>query len=98
MMRGQPLLAATVFLLASSGGAVAADLIGLVTDRSGRPQPNASVVLQTNTDQVVQTVTTNAQGQFLIPNIGAGDYKLKCGDTVQPVTLSVGVVRLDCRQ
>jgi hypothetical protein len=102
MMRRGCGFAFAVTLLVWNGGAGAADLIGVVTDRAGRPQAGAVVELLDKSGQPMQPpqrVLSNAQGQYLIPNIEANFYMLRCGNTQQTEVLkvSIGVVRFDCR-
>jgi hypothetical protein len=96
-------VAVLLLLLTGSVSAAAADLIGVVTDRAGRPQANVLVELLGRDGQPLQPprrAQSNAGGQFLIPNIEANVYMLRCGNRTQNpmITVSVGVVRFDCQQ
>ena len=56
----------------SSSGTV----IGTVTDPSGAVVAKANVTLLSSDTNAVQTTTTNAQGQFVFPNVAPGTYRV----------------------
>lgn len=52
-------------------------IAGVVTDANGAVIPNATVIATNTVIGVSRTVSTNADGQFLITNLAAGTYVLK---------------------
>ncbi|MBB5785433.1 carboxypeptidase regulatory-like domain-containing protein [Jiangella mangrovi] len=52
------------------------DVPGTVTDPSGDPVPDADVVLETPDGDPVAETTTDENGDFLLPDVPAGDYDL----------------------
>jgi hemoglobin/transferrin/lactoferrin receptor protein len=57
-----------------TSAALAADLRGTVTDSTGRPLANATVLVLTSQRGVVATVETGQDGTFSVPDIQAGSY------------------------
>ena len=53
-----------------------ASLGGLVTDPSGSSVPRATVTLESTTQKYSRSTTTNAAGEYKIPALPPGDYKL----------------------
>ena len=65
------LLATSAFAQVTSG-----NISGVVTDQTGAVVPNASVTV-TNLDTSVQSAAkTNANGEYFVPNLLAGRYKI----------------------
>ena len=51
-------------------------LTGTVTDPSGAVIPNANILVRNNADGSTQNATTDAQGNYEITDLGAGNYTL----------------------
>lgn len=56
-------------------------VLGTVTDPSGAAVPGAQVTLSNTSTGLTQTVTTNAQGGYLFPNVAPGTYSLAVTST-----------------
>ena len=64
-------------------------LSGAISDSSGAFIPNAKVIVHNNATKVEQVVTTNANGNFTLPNVEPGDYTVRVESTgFQAVTLN----------
>ena len=82
MLRVLPLLAlgfAALSASAQSGNAGAVH--GAVTDPSGAVIPNATVHLSNQVSGLDRTATTDATGQFAIPNVAFAPYVIKVSAT-----------------
>jgi outer membrane receptor protein involved in Fe transport len=67
----------TALCLPAIGQTVSATVSGIVTDPSGAVVPNAKITL-TNTEQgIVNTMTSNHDGAYTIPNVVPGSYEIK---------------------
>jgi Carboxypeptidase regulatory-like domain/TonB-dependent Receptor Plug Domain len=55
---------------------VGATLSGTITDPSGAVIPSAQVAIRNSATGVVRTVTTNADGVYVAPNLQPGDYEV----------------------
>lgn len=79
--RGTCLLLVTVFLLtcslASPAQSTFGTITGTVTDPTGALLPGATVVVTSKTTQLPRTVTTNAEGIFLVANLDPGLYTIE---------------------
>ena len=53
-----------------------ATLSGTVTDPTGLPVPNVQVTLQSATENASRETVTNTGGQYVIPAIPPGTYRL----------------------
>lgn len=70
------------------------DVPGTVTDPSGDPVPDAEVVIETPDGDPVAETTTDDDGDFVLPDVPAGDYDLvvtppDAEPTETPVTVPV---------
>jgi hypothetical protein len=54
-----------------------AQVSGNVTDQSGSAIPNAQVTMTETDKQVVHTTVTDAQGQYVLPGLPVGPYRLE---------------------
>ena len=54
-----------------------ATILGTVTDPSGASVPNVAVTLTNRDTGVARSVTTNADGTYIAPNLHIGQYKAK---------------------
>ncbi len=71
---------------------------GTVTDSSGAAIPNASVLVTNTSTNAVQTITSDASGNFIVNALPIGTYKAEVkaagfGGAVQNFTLSVSQVQ-----
>src|SRR5580692_9500193 len=77
------MLIGTLLMLAGSGVRVlfgqgtTATIEGTVSDASGAAVPDASVTLRNVNTTATETVTTNAQGRYLLTNLGVGEYEIR---------------------
>lgn len=67
-------------------------LSGIVRDLDGYPVPGAKITL--DTDPAVQTIT-DANGQFILPSIYEGDYRLQISSTQHGIFQSLLKLRQD---
>ena len=51
-------------------------ITGSVHDASGGSVPNAAVTVTNNEQGFSRTTTTNDSGDYLVPGLGAGSYKI----------------------
>jgi len=78
------------------GQAATASISGTITDSSGAAVPEASVAVKNSGTAVTQTVTTNGQGHYNVPDLPIGGYELQIAKTGfqtavrSGVTLTVG--------
>lgn len=76
--RGFGLLSlAVLWATVSYGQAVTATLLGNVTDASGAVVPSATIRVTEVRTGVTRTVQTNDQGQYTIPYLNPGSYRLE---------------------
>ncbi|HWQ36752.1 MAG TPA: carboxypeptidase-like regulatory domain-containing protein, partial [Blastocatellia bacterium] len=98
--RGTCLLLVTVFLLtcslASPAQSTFGTITGTVTDPTGALLPGATVVVTSKTTQLPRTVTTNAEGIFLVANLDPGIYSIEV--KASGFASSVNTVELLARQ
>src|SRR5437660_1177892 len=62
-------------LLIHTGGALCADLSGVVTSRRGLPLEHAKVVIKDGSGKVVKTVYTDKNGCYKVSGLDPGTYK-----------------------
>ena len=55
----------------------AATILGTVTDSSGAAVPDAAVQVRNIATDIRQSTNSNAQGRFVIPDLGIGDYEVQ---------------------
>jgi len=55
----------------------AATILGTVTDSSGAAIPDAAVKVRNVATDITQSTTSNAQGRFVVPDLGIGDYDVQ---------------------
>lgn len=70
-------LLSLLFCVRAFGQFETAAVLGFVHDPSGAAIPNSQVTLIDNSTGVSQTVTSDAQGQFIFPDVHIGQYKIK---------------------
>ena len=79
---------------------VGATLTGTVTDSSGAVIPNVQVSINDISTNVVRTVSTNAAGLYIAPNLQPGSYEVKVAAPgfrtrlEKGITLTVGAQQL----
>jgi len=66
-----------VLNLANAQSVAIAQISGNVTDQSGSAIPNAQVTMTETDKQAVHTAITNAQGQYVLPSLPVGPYRLE---------------------
>jgi hypothetical protein len=66
-----------IFCVRAFGQFETAAVLGFVHDPSGAAIPNSQVKLIDNATGVSQTVTSDAQGQFVFPDVHLGQYKIR---------------------
>src|ERR1700733_16281043 len=76
-----PLWALFLVLILCSGGYLGAQmgvatLSGVVTDPSGSLVPGAKITLESATEKASRDTVTNSSGEYVIPAIPPGTYKL----------------------
>jgi hypothetical protein len=79
------ILCAALLVIGSLSGAIAAKaqtsntgiVLGTVTDKAGAVVPDATVDLVNTATNETKTVTTNAAGEYVFPNVSPGTYNLK---------------------
>ncbi|MEG0091387.1 MAG: carboxypeptidase regulatory-like domain-containing protein, partial [Oscillospiraceae bacterium] len=76
----------------------APDISGTVEHENGSPVKNANVKLTQGSETKYGPVTTNAQGQYLLPNLKPGIYNLVAESGNQIVTVIVTVEKIDLQQ
>ena len=69
-------LAFLFMLLGSAVSLHAAEIIGTVTDPSGRPAPGAQLLL-TQTNTIIATVISDSRGEFRFSGLVPADYRLR---------------------
>ncbi len=74
---------------------ISGDLTGAVTDSSDAALAGASVTVTSLDNGQVKTTTTNAQGDYRVPLLPPGKYKVSItangfGTTTQDITISIG--------
>ena len=73
-----------------------ATIVGTVTDPTGATVPNASITITNNDTGVQRTLPTNADGQYVAPDLHIGHYSVKAAATgfkvaeQSGITLNVG--------
>ena len=93
----------SVFFLCTLGNvtqvdaqAVTAGILGTVTDTSGAAIPGAAIQVKNAATGITQTVTSDEQGRYRVPDLGIGEYDVEASkagfQTVvrKTITLSVG--------
>jgi hypothetical protein len=65
-----------IFLVPSLAQEQFGQITGLVTDSSGAPVPSASVEAVNESTGVTKSTTTNVQGNYFIPSLLPGVYKV----------------------
>jgi len=63
--------------LARAQAVAIAQVSGNVTDQSGSAIPNAQVTMTETDKQAVHTAITNPQGQYVLPSLPVGPYRLE---------------------
>ena len=97
-----PMLAA-LLLLALTGVPLSAqtivtgELTGTVSDPSGAPIPNITVTAKSQTTGEIRTATTNGEGQYHLPLLRPGSYRLSAtapgfSTTEQTTVVSLGQI------
>jgi hypothetical protein len=86
------LFAACSILFVAHAFAQEATIVGTVTDPTGAAVPNAAVVI-TNTDTgVARSLPTNADGQYVAPDLAIGRYNVRITATGFKATEQKGLV------
>src|SRR5579864_8438776 len=73
-----------------------ATILGTVTDMSGAAVPDAMVQVKNAGTGATQSIATDAQGRFRVPDLGIGDYEVQAAKTGfstmvhKGITLTVG--------
>jgi hypothetical protein len=86
----------TLFGMRAEAQALKATILGRITDSSGGAMPNAKVTVRNVDTGLNQSVTTDAQGRYNIPDLDIGNYEAAAEMsgfkkiTHQNVVLSVG--------
>jgi hypothetical protein len=86
----------TLFGMRAEAQALKATILGRITDSSGGAMPNAKVTVRNVDTGLNQSVTTDAQGRYNIPDLDIGNYEAAAEMTGfkkithQNVVLSVG--------
>lgn len=89
------ILSAAVLSLSSFAQTTSGDLVGVVTDTTGAVVPNAEVSV-TNVDTGVESTTkTNANGEYRVPNLLPGRYRVIVNGNGLKGEVSQVVVRLN---
>jgi len=70
-------LTAGQWATSANAQATAAELSGKVVDQSGAVIPNATIDVQSTGTGLERTVTSSASGEYAIPSLPVGTYKLK---------------------
>lgn len=70
-----------LFCVRAFGQFETAAVLGFVHDPSGAAIPNSQVTLIDNSTGVSQTVKSDAQGQFVFPDVHIGQYKIRAQAT-----------------
>ncbi len=77
------LLLVSIALLAAPGAhaqtATTGTIVGTVADESGARLPGATVDVLDIATNTAQSVTTNDTGQYIVPNLRPGDYRVTVG-------------------
>ena len=84
-MRKNPLILTSLFAtslavpfsISAYAQSDSSSLSGSVTDASGAVLPNAKVTIRSNATGAENVVTTNASGNYNVPNISSGDYSVR---------------------
>jgi hypothetical protein len=63
------------------GQVATATILGTVTDSSGAAIPDASIQVKNVGTGITQSASSNAQGRYLVPDLGIGDYQLQASKT-----------------
>jgi hypothetical protein len=95
-----PLAAFALLLVVSSVGRLSAQttatILGSVKDQSGAVLPGAEVTATNVATSISRTVPTNERGEYRIPALGVGDYKVETkmagfqSEVREGITLNVG--------
>lgn len=78
-------LAACLFAIGMVTPAISEDLVGTVVDRDGNAVPGVKIVTQAPDGQTTGTATSDAQGQYRIGGLDAGEYFI----TLNPAAANV---------
>src|SRR5580658_8570583 len=86
------LMASSVLLIAQ---APTGTITGIVSDESGAVIPNATVTITNRATGISRTATSNAEGLYTAPALGAGDYEVRVEangfkTSVRQATVEVG--------
>jgi hypothetical protein len=58
------------------GQAAGASISGRVTDSTGAGIPEAPVTVKNSATSAIRSVTTDAQGRYLVPDLAIGTYEV----------------------
>ena len=72
----QTIIAASVLLAPAFAQLDRGTLTGTVTDATASVIPNASIVVQNTSTGVKYDTATNTSGQYTLPNLPAGSYRI----------------------
>ncbi len=75
------LLLASVFGLSLSAAAQQATVVGTVTDSAGAALPNVNITVINIESGVARSIQTNPAGQYVLPDLNIGHYKVKAEAT-----------------
>jgi protocatechuate 3,4-dioxygenase beta subunit len=94
-------LVVAAILTAYASWALAADLVGTVRDRQGRPRPGVVVTFNSaeDTQKISRRTRATGTGEFVFSSVPPGAYELRCDGNKEPVKAQVraGINRMDCR-
>ncbi len=103
LSHGRVFVCAVLFVFIASVGAIrlnaqvaTATILGTVTDTSGAAIAEANVQVRNVGTGLIQTVTSDAQGRFSVPDLGIGEYEVQASRTGfstvvhKGITLTVG--------
>ena len=75
--------------------AAAADLIGTVLNKGGKPAAGVAVTLQ-SAGRPARVATSDAVGRYVLSAVVPGNYTLICNGTKQPLKIQAGINRRNC--
>ena len=88
LSHGRVFVCAVLFVFIASVGAIrlnaqvaTATILGTVTDTSGAAIAEANVQVRNVGTGLIQTVTSDAQGRFSVPDLGIGEYEVQASRT-----------------
>src|ERR1700736_366572 len=70
-----------VFTFVVQGQVSGGSISGTVRDGTGAVVPKASIAIRNNDTGVTREQVTNADGEFTVPNLLPGNYKITCSAT-----------------